>query len=90
MANRKGMSQVLGLIITASVLIMAAAILMFLFTDIGTEEADWASCQQTVRVTCMNADSYNGDMPAPCDGFEDRVEEMSITDSATDSDDLVC
>lgn len=63
---RKGMSQAVGLMVTAAVLVMAALTVMYLFTDFfQSTESDLSltQCQQSVNAKCVFG---GGSVPASC------------------------
>jgi hypothetical protein len=70
---RKGMSQAVGLMVTAAVLVMAALTVMYLFTDFFQDtdnDLSVTQCQQSVNSRCLFG---GGDVPASCEDDSGNV-----------------
>ena len=71
--NRKGLSQILYLIIAASVLMMAALSLVFAFQSGVTgsnQDAEIQSCTSTIQAACGTTTSDTIRTPATCQRLE--------------------
>jgi hypothetical protein len=68
--KRKGLSQILYLIIAASVLMMIAMVITFTATDIiggAGGQASTTSCDEALAGKCVaNADDYRVSVPSTC------------------------
>ena len=67
--NRKGISQILFLIIAASVLMMVALTLIFMFqsgASSTTQQADAQTCRSSAQAQCSNFGSTSITAPNSC------------------------
>ncbi len=65
------MSQVLALIVAASVLMMTALTVIFMVTGTAGDtgrQADVGACQGTVTTICSTSDNANTQLPSVCQG----------------------
>ena len=89
--NRKGLSQILYLIIAASVLMMAALSLVFAFQSGVTgsnNDAKIQSCTSTVQAACQTTTEDTVSTPATCKNADgDTLEGLP---SGIDSEDVTC
>ncbi|MFB6146000.1 MAG: hypothetical protein ABEJ99_05885 [Candidatus Nanohaloarchaea archaeon] len=77
--NRKGMSQVLALIIAASVLMMTALTVIFMVNNTAgqtSNQANLGACQGTIQSICSTSDGTDY-VPATCQGLENKVSRVN-------------
>jgi len=77
--NRKGMSQILSLIIGAAVIMMVAMILIMSATDIiggGTADAEMDTCRGIIESQCQVRSSFS--TPGSCSGLDPDVVEQGL------------
>jgi len=82
--NRKGISQILFLIIAASVLMMVALTLIFMFQSGAsdtTQQADAQACRSSAQAQCSNFGSYAINAPNSC--YTQEAGSYSSTTSIT-------
>lgn len=91
--NRKGMSQVLALIVAASVLMMTALTVIFMVTgtagDTG-EQASVGSCQGTIQTMCQNPGAEYDYIPANCQGIDSSQVPQLRPGSGSNGGRVVC
>jgi len=80
MTQRKGLSQILYLIIAASVLMMAALSLIFMFNDaVGGGTGDLQACNTAIDTRCSTSGASSVEVPSTCtttnaEGDEEEID----------------
>lgn len=87
MSERKGLSQILYLIIAASVLMMVALSLIFMFnSSVGGSTGDLAACRNTASAQCQVTPAEEIDAPSSCVVDGTPLEGASFVDDKSSGD----
>lgn len=92
MLNRKGMSQALALIVTASVLLFAALVVITLLSDSYGNIGDQASsqgCAQQVQFQCTESGKVIN-LPSSCNSADQVPENLASETSGEEGAQLEC